>query len=501
MGNELAIPNPLEIVYYSTKSIDSTDVYILNKSSYIIEMLDYAVHSGKLQYVLKEPIQPCKKYTKILQCEENFKGMLRYHFADNSKPIMKYYHFEITFNFKSLQSTENHLSVKSLFFDELFPITYDITHINHRYLVILRNIWKDVVEKEPIWTNIQLENNSGLYQIHDAICTAVYNEKYRLVPFHSNIQSHVSHVRLYSTWNNYAYISAVIHNRESLLCTNIDYDYGYWHDLQTNFMIKSVCMINDTIIVHSRNQILCKGKSFVNDEYYNNEFQVVRHYLLNDQVIIKVETSGSSVYVLTESGTLFRFTLDISIPITLDGVQDFVVGYRHIIVIVKNGLIWYNDRNGDFQPENSYEMTFKDPENIRFIINSEKASLLWTYDDQCFVIGNASNLIGVSVIRWCQVILPHELKNVKKIVSIRDHFYVLTENGELWKTSNNGFIKVNEYKVLTDDEQSLDIFIVDISCTRNNLFILFDQNVMNRVSHHMKEFEDVREKIQEYKVM
>jgi hypothetical protein len=403
---------------------------------------------------------------------------MRYHFSTQSSLISKFFHIELHFHFESLESNNNKLVVKSLFMEDGFPIVHDITRVNQRYLVTFYDANDD--SQQGDWTNTKIEQINNTFTVTNNQCTACGLTEFRCIPFHSEFPQ-VNQVKLFSTRNKYSYICArTIDRNDSLLCTNTELESGYWHDLVTTFPITNACIIGETVIVQSGKQLLYKGKSFTSQEYHEQFVPV-----LENEKIIKIGSSGSSFYALNESRTLYRFTMDNTV--TVDGVIDFVDGYGHIIVMVENGLIWYSDRNGDFQPEHTYDMRFKDPSTIRFIVNNEKSTILWTRkwyniwllmsldDNRCFVIGVAPNLVGVAVNRWCEVVLTEELQ-VKKIIGFEDLFFILTQDGQLWRSgsSDSGFVQVKDIQVLTDEENFTSVSqVVDISCTRKNLLILF----------------------------
>jgi hypothetical protein len=65
MGNVQNIPLPFtnSLTTPASKSVPTTDVYICNKSSFTLEMLDHCT-KGPFQYINLESILPDKKYIK-----------------------------------------------------------------------------------------------------------------------------------------------------------------------------------------------------------------------------------------------------------------------------------------------------------------------------------------------------------------------------------------------------------------------------------------------------
>ncbi|KAL0491295.1 developmentally-regulated protein [Acrasis kona] len=458
------------------------DVFLTNLSKYTLEMIDESITQGTCHYVRNELLPPNEMH-KVLGCSNDFSGTCRYHFCDEktNDRVKKYYHFEM--NAKFIHN-ELRLKVTPLFSDEVeFPITHDISTLNNKFTITIC----DRLESNHLsdWNLLKLINEDNkphkVTSANNYLITGIVNSEseYRTIPFVGN--KNITHVRLFDSQNDSSYILVRVADKyDTLMCTTVSYESGYWHDIGTDFDIHDVCCLNNTVIVLNGEKLLYKGDAVDGSmsHYKDDNFQFIEK--VNQEKFKKIDATSSSLYALSVDNVLFRFS---NKHLTyIQGVLDFFVGLKHVIVVVQNGLIWYNDSNGDFQPENSLDLSFNEPSIVRIIANNSKSCIMWTHDNRCFVVGSAPRLIGVKVTKWCQVVIPKEMKDVKKIIGSSECYHALTESGELWVCDSNqfGFLRRKHLSIVKnkgeDDEEVEEIEsnrIIDISNTKSNITVLY----------------------------
>jgi hypothetical protein len=324
---------------------------------------------------------------------------------------MKLFQIEIKIHFDETDITLNTMSVKSLL-SEVFPFVIDIPDLSldQKQIITIRETispvmspdtqitsitspgdddssFKDEDAEVAVWSPIiSIHPFQRMYKIqHPETCTIVQSqEECFAIAFPQEVAPNITHIRLFSSHNDDAIVNATLKDGSNiLLSTTLSYPDKWYEmgadEMETKKKLELKIFKNTTIVMTEDLKLWYRGQHLSSDTYSHN-FALFENEHVQGHAIVKIGQSKESLYVLVDNGNegiLHRFGVDQE-HIAINGVQDFIEGANHMIVIASNGVIWYQDTHGDFVPDNAMDMTFATPFDIRFLVSNEKSSLLWT---------------------------------------------------------------------------------------------------------------------------
>jgi hypothetical protein len=531
-------------------------IFLCNKTSHAIDLHNYDVIDGVVTFLRSESIPAKEKeMIKLFECktkDHKFEANFRYQLSrlKQNSSIIKLYHIEISLRFNENDPTQNNLSARSLYISDDFPFSIEVpklTNSKAKKIITIRDLEIDspvqvqpsklTISPDTHVTEVSTPNNddkkdytgdtsldevdndipeqitwSPIISVHPSqrmhkildinkctLCSTSDPTVFRAITFQHDIADQITHIRLFSSHSDDAIINATLDNDTlSMLSTTLSYP-DIWYEMGAEELsskkIVDLKSLQDTIIVMTDDlKLWYRGKNITSDKYSHNFVEYVNHYI-EGKSLVKIGSSLEAFYILVDdgkSGILYRFVPDQE-PIILNGVQDFIEGQKHMIVVANYGVIWYHDNHGDFVPDNSFDLFFQEPSEIHFLTSNERSSLLWTWDNKCFVLGYTNGIIAEELLpgsinyksnfayKWHPVDLSPELaaESVKQIVGYSEQYFILTESGSIWHSgtdTNAGFFKMRDIRIDVDDCLQVCVDkIVDIACIGKSLMLLLGE--------------------------
>ncbi|KAL0481078.1 hypothetical protein AKO1_012859 [Acrasis kona] len=475
-------------------------VYVSNRSNFKIDVANHDITRGSISFLRPDVIHAHHKnpYIKFLEgrCKNKaFEAVFEFRFTN--------IHDEQTYKVKihlRFYSDHRHgdsiISAIPVWSGERLPFSIHLPRLNQnnkekKVILICPN---DFVEEDPVpqykapedsftpsisldmkdTTICDEESWSPVTQVQSSPQTTITDGGFDLIVCDMNhisietmlpdeLSGDLSSIKLFSSHCDDAVICASSTDNLTYVLSSTMFQTNNWYDtgadnLANKYIMEIKVLKNSTIVLTMDSKIYIRGQQIMGDLYTFEfvEFTDLKKIVEPELKVLKIGVTEQSFYILSEDedsffGKLHRISNGI-IEMVCDNALDIVQGRNHIMVITTNGLIWYKDDHGDFVPDHSLDLRFENPSTVRFLISNEKSSLLWTWDNRCFVVGNSKGLASSDrVYSWTRIFIDRELLEnsggVKQIVPCAGRYYFVAENGSLWSSCYGGVQRVTDIRI------------------------------------------------------